>query len=191
VLEAVFILLEFPSHSRRIFISSQSLPPLWFAVSVLHVPASVCTSRTVRVVGADRPRGEFFPGVLRVLRVFLSAFVLIRLASGFWWKVLWRTVHRDVVDSPRDTSCSWIVRRRGTDRLRVEVPVGSSCQCLMDRPLCGADRPRGGRGQSAPGPRTVRLDCCRTAKSFASWFVLPLWDRLGFVPRVGTFVVTT
>jgi hypothetical protein len=27
VLEAVFILLEFPSHSRRIFISSHSLPP--------------------------------------------------------------------------------------------------------------------------------------------------------------------
>jgi hypothetical protein len=36
VLEAVFILLEFPSHSRRIFIGSHSLPPLWFAVSVLH-----------------------------------------------------------------------------------------------------------------------------------------------------------
>jgi hypothetical protein len=37
VLEAVFILLEFPSPSRRIFIGSHSLPPLWFAVSVLHV----------------------------------------------------------------------------------------------------------------------------------------------------------
>jgi hypothetical protein len=36
VLEAVFILLEFPSPSRRIFIGSHSLPPLWFAVSVLH-----------------------------------------------------------------------------------------------------------------------------------------------------------
>jgi hypothetical protein len=35
-LEAVFILLEFPSPSRRIFISSHSLPPLWFAVSVLQ-----------------------------------------------------------------------------------------------------------------------------------------------------------
>jgi hypothetical protein len=34
----VFILLEFPSPSRRIFIGSHSLPPppLWFAVSVLH-----------------------------------------------------------------------------------------------------------------------------------------------------------
>jgi hypothetical protein len=38
VLEAVFILLEFPSPSKRIFIVSHSLPPpLWFAVSVLHL----------------------------------------------------------------------------------------------------------------------------------------------------------
>jgi hypothetical protein len=35
-LEAAFILLEFPSPSRRIFIGSYSLPPLSFAVSVLH-----------------------------------------------------------------------------------------------------------------------------------------------------------
>jgi hypothetical protein len=45
VLEAVFILLEFPSPSRRFFIGSQSLP-LWFAVSVLQVvskPVQVCT----------------------------------------------------------------------------------------------------------------------------------------------------
>jgi hypothetical protein len=37
VLEAMFILLEFPFPSRRIFIGSHSLPPLWFAVSVLHL----------------------------------------------------------------------------------------------------------------------------------------------------------
>jgi hypothetical protein len=36
VLEAVFTLLKFPSPSRRIFIGSHSLPPLWFAVSVLQ-----------------------------------------------------------------------------------------------------------------------------------------------------------
>jgi hypothetical protein len=35
VLEAVFV-LESPSPSRRIFIGSHSLPPLWFAVSVLQ-----------------------------------------------------------------------------------------------------------------------------------------------------------
>jgi hypothetical protein len=40
VLEAVFILLEFPSPSRRFFIGSHSLPPLWFAVSVLQIYAA-------------------------------------------------------------------------------------------------------------------------------------------------------
>jgi hypothetical protein len=37
VLEAVFILLEFPSPSRRIFIGPMHSPPLWFAVLVLQV----------------------------------------------------------------------------------------------------------------------------------------------------------
>jgi hypothetical protein len=36
VLVAVFILLEFASPPRRIFIGSHSLPPLCFAVSVLQ-----------------------------------------------------------------------------------------------------------------------------------------------------------
>jgi hypothetical protein len=36
VLEAVFVLLESPSTSRRIFIGSHSLSPLWFAVSVFQ-----------------------------------------------------------------------------------------------------------------------------------------------------------
>jgi hypothetical protein len=49
VLEAVFILLEFPSPSRRIFIGSHSLPPLWFAVSVLH-----CASTFVRRPSTER-----------------------------------------------------------------------------------------------------------------------------------------
>jgi hypothetical protein len=40
VLGAEFVLLEFSSPSRRIFIGSHSLPPLWFAVSVLHNPIS-------------------------------------------------------------------------------------------------------------------------------------------------------
>jgi hypothetical protein len=49
VLEVVFILLEFPSHSRRIFIDSHSLTPLWFTVSVLHRPGlpPPCTSSIV------------------------------------------------------------------------------------------------------------------------------------------------
>jgi hypothetical protein len=36
VLEVVFVLLESPSPSTRNFIGSYSLPPLWFAISVLH-----------------------------------------------------------------------------------------------------------------------------------------------------------
>jgi hypothetical protein len=36
VLEVVFILLEFSSLSRKIFLGSHSLPPLWFAVSILQ-----------------------------------------------------------------------------------------------------------------------------------------------------------
>jgi hypothetical protein len=43
------------------------------------------------------------------------------------------------------------------------------------------------RSRAADRPPGLR----RTTKSFASWFVLSLWDHLGFVPRVGTFVVTT
>jgi hypothetical protein len=37
VLEVVFVLLEYPSPSRRIFIGSRSLPHLWFSSSVLQV----------------------------------------------------------------------------------------------------------------------------------------------------------
>jgi hypothetical protein len=79
------------------------------------------------MVGVDHPCGGFCPGVLRVFRVFLSVVILIRLANGFWWKAVWRTIRRDVADSPRGTSCSRTVRGCGTDRPRVEVPVGSFC----------------------------------------------------------------
>jgi hypothetical protein len=88
----------------------------------------------------------FGPSVLRVLRVFLSAFVSIRLASGFWWESAWRTVRPDVTDCPRGTGCS---RGRGTDRPRVEVPVGSFCLCLTDSSPWVADRPCSDHGQSA------------------------------------------
>jgi hypothetical protein len=58
-LEAVFILLEFPSPSRRIFIGSHSLPPLRFAVSVLHATRSRPCAPTARQGGtADAPSGE-------------------------------------------------------------------------------------------------------------------------------------
>jgi hypothetical protein len=41
VLEVVFVLLESSSPSRRIFIGSHSLPPLWFVVSVLQVADAI------------------------------------------------------------------------------------------------------------------------------------------------------
>jgi hypothetical protein len=91
----------------------------------------------------------FGPGVLRVLLVFMSAFVSIRLASGFCWEGVWRTVRPDVADCPRDTSCSRTVRGRGTDRPGVEVPVRLFCLCLMKNPPWVTDRPRGDRRQSA------------------------------------------
>jgi hypothetical protein len=60
------------------------------------VPASVCTWRTVRLVGTDSPRGASWLGVLRVHHVFLSVFVSIRLARCFWPVVVWRIVRLDV-----------------------------------------------------------------------------------------------
>jgi hypothetical protein len=53
VLEAVFILLEFPCPSRKIFIGSHSLPPVWFAVSVLQAlrscsPPASCSGSFLR-----------------------------------------------------------------------------------------------------------------------------------------------
>jgi hypothetical protein len=78
VLEAVFILLEPPSSSRRIFIGSHSLPPLWFAVSVLHSPTIVTT----------KPHELGFRLGLALLTWFLSTrllnrFLLTRLLDLF------------------------------------------------------------------------------------------------------------
>jgi hypothetical protein len=144
---------------------------------------------------ADRPRGarglSACSSSSRCSSCSWSALVLIRLASCFLPEGIWRTVRSVVADYPRDTSCSRTVRGRCTDCPLVEVLVGSFCSCLTDNPSWVADRPHGDRGSSAPGPRTVRQGSCRTAKSFASCFVLPLWNRLGFVPRVRRSVVTT
>jgi hypothetical protein len=52
----VFILLEFRSPSRRIFIGSHSLPPLWFAVSVLQRPLPL-THGVASGVGRKTPKG--------------------------------------------------------------------------------------------------------------------------------------
>jgi hypothetical protein len=71
------------------------------------------------------------------------------------------------------------------------VGRGPSARCPRTVRPWVADRPPGVRGLSAPGSRTVRPALRRIAKSFASCFVLLLWDRLGFVPRIGRSVVTT
>jgi hypothetical protein len=86
----------------------------------------------------------------QVFFVFLSTFVSIRLASGFWWKVVWRTVRQDVVDSPRGTSCSRTVRGRGTDRPRVEVSTGWVVLLVFNGPSAVW------RGPSARWSRTIR-----------------------------------
>jgi hypothetical protein len=161
---------------------------------VVSVSGSGCCSRawqTVRGVLADFPRGVVCPGVLHVRRMFLSTLVSIRMASCFCPEGVWRTIRPDVADCPCGTSCSRTVQGRGTDRLRVEVLVGSFCSCLTHSPPWVADRPHGDSGPFATGPQTVRQGSCSTAMSFASCFVLPLWYRLGFVPRVGRSVVTT
>jgi hypothetical protein len=56
--------------------------------------------RTVRVE-------PFGPSVLRVLHVFLNAFVSIRLASGFWWEGVWWTVRLDVHELLADRPRTW------------------------------------------------------------------------------------
>jgi hypothetical protein len=60
-MEAVFILLEFRSPSRRIFIGSHSLPPLWFAVSVLQLVRPPGVEKTSRL----RSRDQVASGVKR------------------------------------------------------------------------------------------------------------------------------
>jgi hypothetical protein len=107
---------------------------------VLAVWSSGCSVRawrTVRLWAADSPRGAFWPRVLRVCRVFLSVFVLIRLVICFWLEGVCRTVRVGVadrtrvgrtirpeaVDRPRGTSCSRTVQGPGTDRPRIWVLV--------------------------------------------------------------------
>jgi hypothetical protein len=155
------------------------------------VPASIRTWWTVRLVGADSPRGASWPGVLRVRRVFLSAFILIGLASCFWPEGVWRTARLGVADRPRGTSCSRTVRGPGVDRPLFEVRFWRFCCVFQTVRSRVADSPPGARGPSALVSRTVFLGFRRVAKSFASLVSLLLWDCLGFVPRVGRSVVTT
>jgi hypothetical protein len=142
------------------------------------------TWRTVREEGADSPHGAFWPNCSSCSSCVLEHLRFDPIGQ-------WLLVESGLADSRPG--------RRGQS---------AQHELLADRPrtwygpsACGGagwvvllvfNRPSAvWRGPSPLGPRTVRQDCCRTAKSFASWFVLPLWDHLGFVPRVGTSVVTT
>jgi hypothetical protein len=60
-MEAVFVLFEYPSPLRRIFIGSHSLPPLWFAASVLHCAIHCWSSSTRR--GCTHPPALLHPEV--------------------------------------------------------------------------------------------------------------------------------
>jgi hypothetical protein len=158
---------------------------------------SGCCSRACSHL-ADRPCGGCGPSAWRVLPRCSSRSSRVLERYRFDLVVQWLLVESGLADSPQG--------RRGQSARH---------ELLADHPRTWyGPSARGGagwvvllvingpsamwRGPSAwwsrnvrPGPRTVRLGCCRTAKSFASWFVLPLWDRLGFVPRIGTSVVTT
>jgi hypothetical protein len=78
------------------------------------------TWRTVREEGADSPRGAFWPRCSSC-----SSRVLERLRFDPVGQ--WLLVESGLADGPRGTSCSRTVRGRGTDRPRVEEPVGSFC----------------------------------------------------------------
>jgi hypothetical protein len=98
VLEAVFALLEFPSPSRRIFIGSHSLPPLWFVVSVLQI---LWEGRMIRrqarpcinLIGMYRwldvvPQGLEVSFLFVLFGDFRSHFLTIFL-ERFWGLSLW------------------------------------------------------------------------------------------------------
>jgi hypothetical protein len=135
------------------------------------------TWRTVREEGADSPRGAFWPKCSSC-----SSRVLERLCFDPVGQ--WLLVESGLADSPPGRRGQFARHELLADRPRTWY--GPSACGGTDWVILLVFN-----GPSAPGSRTVCQDCCRTAKSFASWFVLPLWDRLGFVPRVGTSVVTT
>jgi hypothetical protein len=76
VLEAVFVLLESPSPSRRIFIGSHSFPPLWFTVSVLQCVVFFFAPMAPK---ADKAPPTFVFGRSKVSEAHVAKFV----TSGF------------------------------------------------------------------------------------------------------------
>jgi hypothetical protein len=123
------------------------------------------TWRTVREEGADSPRGAFWPRCSSC-----SSRVHERLRFDPVGQ--WLLVESGLADSPPG--------RRGQSA-RHELLADRSRTWYGPSAFGGA-----GwvvllvfNGPSAPGPQTVRQDCCRTAKSFASLFVLLLLGSFG------------
>jgi hypothetical protein len=111
------------------------------------VPVSVRTWRTVRLVGADSPRGAGWLGVLRVLRDFLRVFRSIHFVGGF---LLHEVRGRSVLE------CRTV--RGGTDGPRgqhersiIEGVVLEVRERFLDSPPQLADGPPYPRGESARG----------------------------------------
>jgi hypothetical protein len=114
---------------------------------VLAVSGSGCSVRvwqTVRWGVADSLRGAGRPGVLRVCRVFLSAFILIRFVQCFWLLVVWRTV--------REVSSDGLL---GADGPREEDGRSVFRGALLEVREPFSDSPPLARGWSSLCPRTV------------------------------------
>jgi hypothetical protein len=98
VLEVVFILLEFPPPSRRIFIGSHSLPPLWFAVSVLHcvIPTTkyeqtgvgLGLHKTKSQEGRDKPTVPCTRGLLQSIQGFVETTDETGVSSPQIWRAV-------------------------------------------------------------------------------------------------------
>jgi hypothetical protein len=89
VLEAVFILLEFPSPSRRIFISSHSLPPLLFAVSVLQNRSPTRVGGGARALCSCRASWLTYQSEIEGDRA--RGRLLVRGGDLSWGSLLWGT----------------------------------------------------------------------------------------------------
>jgi hypothetical protein len=154
----MFILLEFPSPSRRIFIGSHSLPP-----------------SLVRRIGPSSARSEFFP----CSSCSCSASFSIRFGFEFWLEVV-SDSPQQWADGPRvpggQSACSPRTVRfsgfatGGSVGFNGQSAAQAGRSAVPVRTVRGtlADGPRGPCGQSAPSGRTVRQSLSTSIPPFLS-----------------------